>query len=260
MKVRLKNFKCYDDETFDFGDNGLALLSGSSGQGKSSIIHGIYFALFGGGTKVVSYGKSSCLVELEFDGLTISRTKRPNRLIVNDIYEDQAGQDIINNKFGDTFEVTGYVAQNALNSFILMSPIEKLAFLEKFAFKDINLGKIKGRCKALISERYDKMLVSISQLEMASKIIDELYKPEEVKFPIKCSERQQERVIMNEKIRHKNWGTLIKRSRNNVCKLQTELNSVKVLNASIEAKEEALESLMEKLTSLRLKKEVRSRM
>ena len=140
MKITLKNFRCYEDKTFDFGEEGITLLSGDSGRGKSSVMMGIQFALFGTGQKVAKHGKLSCSVELEFDGMKIYRTKRPNRVVVNDIYEDAVAQDIINKKFGDTFNATGYISQNALNSFILMSPLDKLAFFEKFAFKDSDLG------------------------------------------------------------------------------------------------------------------------
>ena len=52
MKIRLQNIKCYLDETFDFGESGLSLLLGQSGKGKSSIIQGIHFALFGVGSKI----------------------------------------------------------------------------------------------------------------------------------------------------------------------------------------------------------------
>ena len=163
MKITLKNFKCYENSTFDFGDEGVILLSGPSGAGKTSILSGIYFALFGTGTKVVRYGNSSCSVTFEFEGMTITRTKRPNRLVVDDIYEDDAAQTIINKKFGDTFKTTGYVSQNAADSFILMSPIEKLSFLEKFAFQDINLSEIKKRCKDLITERNETLIKTTSQ-------------------------------------------------------------------------------------------------
>ena len=82
MKITLKNFRCYENSTFDFGEQGVTLLSGPSGAGKSSIMLGIYFALFGTGTKLSMYGKSSCSVILEFNDMIISRTKRPNRLVV----------------------------------------------------------------------------------------------------------------------------------------------------------------------------------
>ena len=119
MKITLKNFRCYKHATFEFG-KGLVLISGPSGEGKSTILMAIHFASFGSGNQLSSSGHNSCEVQLEFDDMKIIRSKRPNRLIVNEIYEDQIAQDIINTKFGDTFDVCGYISQNALNSFILM--------------------------------------------------------------------------------------------------------------------------------------------
>ena len=131
MKLHLVNFRCYSDKTFEFGDDGLVLITACSGAGKSTILMAIQFALFGTGTKISSYGKTACKVELEFNDIKIVRTKRPNRLILNDEYEDAVAQEIINKTFGDTFDVTGYISQNALNSFIIMTPTDKLEFLER---------------------------------------------------------------------------------------------------------------------------------
>ncbi len=49
MRLQLRNFKCYDNKTFDLGEKGITLISGVSGKGKSSILTGINFALFGKG-------------------------------------------------------------------------------------------------------------------------------------------------------------------------------------------------------------------
>lgn len=250
MRIHLKNFRCYTDETFDFGESGLALLSGCSGRGKSSILMAIHFALFGIGTKVVRNGKTSCSVELEFDGLKIVRTRRPNRLVVNDVHEDDAAQDIINHKFGETFDVTGYIPQDAVKSFVRMSPMEKLAFLERFAFKDVDLGKIKERSKSLINKRHDEMLEATSKLDVARAMIKQIPTPVKVTFPIKCKESQRERVINNEKVKFKNCGTLIKRSEKVISSSKHELSDVKVLEAILKTKSEAVMSLEDKLSRL----------
>ena len=198
MKLHLVNFRCYSDKTFEFGDDGLVLITACSGAGKSTILMAIQFALFGTGTKISSYGKTACKVELEFNDIKIVRTKRPNRLILNDEYEDAVAQEIINKTFGDTFDVTGYISQNALNSFIIMSPTDKLEFLEKFAFKNINLSEIKNRCKTLISKRNEELNKTITQLETTIDIFNNIDEPEEIKFPLSGKPSQYEKLTKNE--------------------------------------------------------------
>jgi DNA repair exonuclease SbcCD ATPase subunit len=250
MKLHLVNFRCYSDKIFEFGDDGLILITACSGSGKSTILMAIQFALFGTGTKVSSYGKTSCKVELEFDDMKIVRTKRPNRLILNDEYEDSVAQEIINKKFGDTFDVTGYISQNALNSFIIMSPTDKLEFLEKFAFKNINLAEIKNRCKTLISKRNDELNKTVTQLETNISIFKELKKPTEVKFPLEGKKSQYEKLSKNEEIRKKNCEILIKKARTSIEKNQNELSDLRVFKATLDSKRENIVSLDNKIQEL----------
>lgn len=250
MKLHLVNFRCYSDKTFEFGDDGLILITACSGAGKSTILMAIQFALFGTGTKIASYGKTACKVELEFDDMKIVRTKRPNRLILNDEHEDAVAQEIINKKFGDTFDVTGYISQNALNSFIIMSPTDKLEFLEKFAFKNINLSEIKNRCKTLISKRNDELNKTITQLETNINIFKDMDKPKEINFPLSGKPSQYEKLTKNEEIRKKNCETLIKKSRILIEKSQKELADLRVLKATIDTKKENIISLEDKLKNI----------
>ena len=259
MKITLKNFRCYENASFDFGEKGLTLLSGPSGSGKSSILLGIYFGLFGTGTKLTMYGKTSCSIRIEFDGIVINRTKRPNRLVVDDnggVYEDDAAQIVINNKFGESFQTTGYICQNAINSFILMSPIEKLGFLEKFAFHDTDLLQIKTRCKHVINERYENLIKTTSQLEIASAMVRELKEPEYMEFPL-CngvkkinSESLREKAITNTKIKYKNSNILISKGKKKIKCIQKELQSLEILEARVQSKEEFIKSINEKLGML----------
>jgi DNA repair exonuclease SbcCD ATPase subunit len=258
MKITLKNFRCYTDSTFDFGEEGISLLSGDSGSGKTSILLGIYFALFGTGSKLAMYGKTSCSVLLEINDFIITRTKRPNRLIVktkNGEYEDDGAQSIIDEKYGKSFKTTGYISQNARDSFILMSPIEKLSFLESFAFSDINLMEIKKRCKDLIKERNETLLKTNSQLEMASSMIKEIEPPENIEFPLKCSLKNRDKAIKNEIIKNKNAITLIKRCKHTITNLRSELHSLQVLNAQIQSKSDSMSTVIEKISDISLKRD-----
>ena len=253
MRIRLKNFRCYEDNTFDLGDNGITLISAPSGYGKSTILNGIYFALFGVGNKVTTFGKTSCLVELEFEDIKITRTKRPNRLVVTreqSEYEDDVAQEIINSKFGENFDVTGYICQNAMNSFIMMNPLEKLSFLERFAFKDIDLNDIKLRCKSNITKTHDELIANESQLQMAKNVLAELKKPDEIKFPIKCKKSQIELAIKNENVKFKNCNTLINRAQNNIDKKEKELTSIQLLKSIISTRSELIDSLNNKIIQI----------
>ena len=240
MKIRMKDFLCYSDSTFDFGESGVALLSGPSGAGKTSILRGIFFALFGEGNKLQACGSTSCRVELEFDDIKIIRTKRPNRLVVNDIFEDESGQSFIDKMFGETFKISGYIQQNNLNSFILMSPIDKLAFLERFAFRDVDLAKIKARCKAYITKTSDVLVAVGSQLDMAKKVLEKMELAEEKIFPLKCKKSEREKAIKNENIKLKNCHTLINRSARNVKIISQEISDTRVLEATLKARTETL--------------------
>jgi DNA repair protein SbcC/Rad50 len=255
MRIRLKNFRCYSDETFNFGEDGVVLLSGPSGTGKSTILMGIYFALFGVGTKVTAHNCTSCMVELEFDELKVVRTKRPNRVVVNDIYEDDAAQSIIDKKFGNTFNTTGYIAQNALNSFILMSPLDKLGFLEKFAFKDVNIPAIKAKCKVLINKRNDELVGVNSQLELAVSVLSELKEPKKVLFPIKCKKSQREIAIKNQDIRLKNTLIKIKKANKLIQNKEKEITANENLEKAVKYDDKIINELEVKIKDIKSTRE-----
>lgn len=250
MRIKLKNFRCYTDKEFDFGDNGITLITGLSGVGKTTIILAIQFALFDKGTKLITYGKTSCSVELYFDNIKIVRTKKPNRLIVNDIYEDDAGQEIINELFGVTFETTGYISQNGLNSFINMSPIEKLAFLEKFAFKDADIDGIKSRCKSYINKCNEELISVTSQLELLRNLLSSQEKPEHIDFPIKCKKENRDIIIKNENTGLKNADILIKKSLKNIKLSEKELCDLKIYLTNISNKKDNIKDIENKLTKI----------
>lgn len=174
MQITLKNFRCYENKTFNFED-GFTLVSGESGKGKTTIFMAILFALYNKGNKVVTFGKKSCSVKIVFDDITIVRSKSPNKLVVNDKHEDDVGQSIINKRFGnDTFESVIYLPQFPTESFILLTPTNKLQFLENFAFKDVDLKKLKQNLKTRTKQVETEMVENKSKLDVTTQVLREI--------------------------------------------------------------------------------------
>ena len=180
MKITLKNFRCWDQKELELGEEGLTLLSGQSGAGKSTILMAIYFALFGVGKKISSKeGKTK--VVLEIKDLKIERTKRPNRLIVKNStgeWQDDVAQSIINNEFGSHFDVSCYLNQQGENSFVKMSPIDKLSFLEKFSINDFDIQSLKKKLKHITSVEKENWIRHQSSFEMVQNVLNECILPE----------------------------------------------------------------------------------
>lgn len=185
IKIILKNFRKFEKREFSF-DKRLTLISGKSGKGKTTIFMSIIFALTGDGKKIITYGKTSCTVKLIITDcnreLSIIRTKRPNRVTIDifeystghrKCYEDNEAQTIIDDLFPQ-YQL-GYMSQRVDNkSFILMSPMDKMRFIQKVAFGNENVDTLNKNCRDLIKERKDNMMLITRQRETTEKMLDEL--------------------------------------------------------------------------------------
>lgn len=255
MRLILENFKCWTRKEFDFGTKGLVLLSGSSGVGKTSILGAISFVLYNEGKKVQSFGQKKCRVEMidEHRNMMIVRTKTPNRLVVTKEgieYEDDAAQAVINGIYGSAFNITSYVQQNSIDSFIVKSPAEKLEFLERFAFNGIDLKLIKERTKGIIDRYNTELSEACGELEGVTRHFQSLREPTEIKFPIETehkSKRNREvimkRTITDNKKAIEEAGTAQER----LSVVIEELNELKILRTKIDMKQPEIDSGKEKL-------------
>lgn len=262
MKLILENFRCYEKKIFEFPDEGLTLLSGPSGIGKSTIMNAIFFALFDTGKsfKPQSFGKESCKVEFDFQNLHIERQRRPNRLVLlnkdtNKSYVDEEAETIIKQKFGfegdkphEFFLSTCYLKQNGEKSFFLMKSPDKLEFLEKLAFHGIDLPAIKAKCKHFIKTRNETLISTSSQLELISAQLKEMVKPEKMFFPIKTQNKENAMSILLKN--QENKKKLLLQEELFLEKIRKEILDLKILNVKITNIENRLAILLEKINSL----------
>lgn len=226
MKLTLTNFGVWTSKTFVFSDNGLTLISGQSGKGKTTIFRAINYALTGSGTKLPTLGEKKCTVKFEYQGCIIQRSNSPSRLTLNiddSFYEDDEAQSIIHRMIGKNFEVAGYIHQKGENSFLCMSPADKLRFLEKVAFSDVPIEELKEKAKEMVISS-ELQLTSV-QGELKYLQENTVAKPE--KFPLSLSEITSK-----------------------LSSLQTEINTLNATREDLEKKRMTQTLLREKKTQL----------
>ena len=140
MRIKLVNFKCYEEKIIDIPDSGITLFSGWSGTGKSSILQSIVWCLYGKMRGVYNnMAKGKCSVTIYLNNLTIYRQSKPNlfKLIENNItYEDEVAQQIINQRYGDKSLWTScsYIQQDGRATLLSGSNSDKMELLNKLAF------------------------------------------------------------------------------------------------------------------------------
>jgi DNA repair exonuclease SbcCD ATPase subunit len=179
MKLTLKNFRCYTNQTFEFDDDEITLISGPSGRGKTTILIAIQFALFGA-TKhkyLVSFNKTSCEVEIEYKNFKIKRTKRPNILNVThagSFYEDKEAQVIINKYFG---------IANSSMFFLDLSHLEKMTFLQTIVNNNYDVDSLKLKVKNSISNLNRELATLDGQISNTKNMLEIVQKPDIVEKP-----------------------------------------------------------------------------
>ena len=208
MQLRLTNFRCWEDKALTIPEKGICLLSGRSGRGKSTILNSIVYTITGKGKNISTFQKKSTTVQLEIDGLLITRQRGPNRLIVKKgdaQYEDDAAQSIIDSIFGAEFCNTSYIDQDNTNSFVFLSPSEKIEFLEKLLLARYNIDEMKDRVKDNISKTKLEHAATDSKLTTLSDMLRKM-----------TYTNQEDVFIETNRLTSQNCGKLLEKIRGNI--------------------------------------------
>lgn len=134
MRLELHKFQNAGTSVYELGSNGITLISGSSGCGKTTILQAIDYAITGNGREVINFAtpKAQMSVTLILHQLTIKRFKNPVRLHATlegqATVEDEAAQGLIDQIFAD-YKSTGYMVTDHDHVLLMGSQMEKIAFL-----------------------------------------------------------------------------------------------------------------------------------
>lgn len=204
MKITFNNFRCYESGAIELPDEGLVLLSGESGAGKSTILEGIFYALFsirGPYTR----DTNTCYVTLEWNGMFIRRSSKAPVLRLKNLddgkeYLNDDAQNFIDTKLGlgkDEFKCSSYVHQKSRLSILTLSPADQLKFIETLVFDNNSHEENMIQFKKNIEEKkHDKIQVEctlnilLKQLESEDEL-DEDYKFEKELSGMKLSELEK---------------------------------------------------------------------
>ena len=191
LSLTLKNFRCWEDQTFTFNDDGIILLSGISGKGKSTILNAFLYVITGQVKNVTMFGKEKTKSEVTLSinddnsTVTIIRGKNPTRFYVKkdgELFENDMAQSIIDKLFGADFKHVSYIDQDNVNSFVYLTPDAKMTFLRNLllsnepidAFKDNAKSRLDNSKKEMVAEE-SKMTTSISFLKSMAFVENHTY-------------------------------------------------------------------------------------
>lgn len=261
MRIQLKNFRCHRDAEFTFPDSGLVLLSGKSGQGKSTILEAISYALYGNVQKPYSSGTSTCCVTLQIFNLLITRRSRPNNLTLvktddetKTVYEDSEAQQIINTTIGmnaDEFILSSYVKQSLNSSILSLPPAKQMEMIQTLIFTNSEHLDMRRAIKALI----EKLKTQRSNLEGQLELLDRQLGESALEDLSEASIQKYENIDSEEiRSRIDELTTCISEKKEELCSLETEHQRCKETERKSSSLEEDRRDLRIRISQLEQEK------
>lgn len=180
MKVKLQGFRSHTDSEYNFSDGQLILIKGHSGCGKSTILQGISWCLYGKLSNVINNNDPNlkCAVTIKINNYTIYRQKKPSvlKLIIKGtkkIFEDDDAQMIINQYFGplNLWTATSYIEQSSRCELMSGKNSDKIDILNNISFNGDEPDKY-----------IDKIDEKLKNTKINHKFFEESYSKDNFKF------------------------------------------------------------------------------
>jgi len=214
MKLTLKNFKKHRSAEFTLQKDGMNVIVGNNGAGKTTIMKAISYAFYGNIMKPCSYGTTTCLVKLECEDLVVERSSKTKLKVMykNKEYLDVAAQGVINGYLGMDESIFSacymYSQRTALkNSVIVLQPTPQLKFIEKISFKNGECEELLKKFENNVRIRKEEYTRISSECEVAEKLLkaskDGLEEIESSIIPCDFSVGDIEKEISNKKVQLK---------------------------------------------------------
>lgn len=201
--LTLKDFKSWSDLKINFPLNGVTLLKGVSGVGKTTILEAIYWCLYDTVKQVAPFNITKCktCVELKYHNIVIRRSKNPNKLFFikdNITFEDQAAQEMINKEYGTHYVWLSscYIPQGQRNVFTSLSNESKIKVLNEIAFHEENPEETIDKITSYLQQQKIKYDIKLNDF----KSVEEEYKNVIDKYDItKLMNEEQYNNYLNSK-------------------------------------------------------------
>ena len=178
MEIKLEGFKCYVENIYTFPKKGTTLLTGKSGQGKTTILQAISWALYGSMRGIYNNANltKKCAVTLKYGDIIIYRQKRPELLKVTvngKTYENQVAQEVINRNFcpKEIWYTCCYIKQKERCALLSGSNSDRMEILNKLSFQDEDPEQYIQK----INEQYNKIEKEFLTLQSALYVKLELF-------------------------------------------------------------------------------------
>lgn len=193
-RLELTNFRCHRKQNFEFPLNGLILLDGPKGAGKSTIFQAMFYALYANVAKPYSFTTNTCKVKLIGPDIEIIRTNKPNRVVTTvwsnqkdkKTYEDAEAQGVINDKFGDLneFLAGSYIRQKKSDFFLSMTAGQQLDLINAITFSDNTQETLNNKLKSKIQQSERDLSTSETKVEAFELQLSKLPLAAEMENPL----------------------------------------------------------------------------